>query len=146
MLGHRLRRWPNIGTALGECFVFAGMTHSACDPDYVHTVRTERHAPQCAAYWRRVHTTYSPHHLPPSEPLTLDTHLTDFELKSNILAGNFFWVDTPPLSLDRQIIGRVCFQQCTYVAYIQTGRIWHIYWYKPIACIFLHVICSVYSI
>ena len=24
MLGHRLRRWPNIETALGECPVFAG--------------------------------------------------------------------------------------------------------------------------
>ena len=24
MLAHRLRRWPNIGTALGECLVFAG--------------------------------------------------------------------------------------------------------------------------
>ena len=24
MLAHRLRRWPNIGTALGECPVFAG--------------------------------------------------------------------------------------------------------------------------
>ena len=26
MLAHRLRRWPNIETALGECLVFAGMT------------------------------------------------------------------------------------------------------------------------
>ena len=25
MLAHRLRRWPNIETALGECPVFAGM-------------------------------------------------------------------------------------------------------------------------
>ena len=23
MLGHRLRRWPNINTALGNCLVFA---------------------------------------------------------------------------------------------------------------------------
>ena len=25
MLGHRLRRWPNIKSALGECLVFAGI-------------------------------------------------------------------------------------------------------------------------
>ena len=25
MLAHRLRRWPNIETALGECVVFAGL-------------------------------------------------------------------------------------------------------------------------
>ena len=25
MLGHRLRRWPNIDPALGECLVFDGL-------------------------------------------------------------------------------------------------------------------------
>ena len=25
MLAHRLRRWPTIGPALGECLVFAGI-------------------------------------------------------------------------------------------------------------------------
>ena len=26
MLAHRLRRWPNIETTLGECLVFAGIS------------------------------------------------------------------------------------------------------------------------
>ena len=33
MLAHRIRRWPNIETALGECLVFAGraiITLSRC--------------------------------------------------------------------------------------------------------------------
>ena len=30
MLGHRRRRWASIGTALGGCFVFAGMGQGKC--------------------------------------------------------------------------------------------------------------------
>ena len=31
MLAHRLRRWPNIETALGESLVFAGLTFGAAN-------------------------------------------------------------------------------------------------------------------
>ena len=31
MLAHRLRRWPNIETASGECSVFAGHLHYVGD-------------------------------------------------------------------------------------------------------------------
>ena len=30
MLDHRLRRWPNIETILGECVVFAGVVVCCC--------------------------------------------------------------------------------------------------------------------
>ena len=33
MLGHRLRRWPNIETALGVCIVFAGATQLSRDAE-----------------------------------------------------------------------------------------------------------------
>ena len=32
MLAYRLRRWPNIETALGECPVFAGHDHKTVNP------------------------------------------------------------------------------------------------------------------
>ena len=31
MLAHRLRRWPDIETALGECPVFAGRIPRSCE-------------------------------------------------------------------------------------------------------------------
>ena len=35
MLAHRLRRWPNIGIALGECLVFAGIGQFNASPSSV---------------------------------------------------------------------------------------------------------------
>ena len=39
MLAHRLRRWPNIETALGECPVFAGITTASLSYKFVDTKR-----------------------------------------------------------------------------------------------------------
>ena len=40
MLGQRLRRWPNIKTALGRCLMFAGIYFRQLSTENVNLTRT----------------------------------------------------------------------------------------------------------